>query len=467
MTTRVLRKKCGMMHTIFDCRRTNLILKVVGLLLSVSASLAYPALSHSQDAHENVPTDEEQGEVRDGELRGMSSRESKTGFATSRPAFGGPTSPEGDLEESDREKEPAFRFPKIDEAFQPWTDWKTRQNSENGFQLSAHYSTLFQGLSDAVPGGNDRASGGVLRATMKWTPIGRDTADTGSLVVTLDHRHGFRDTAPAGLAGQAGYIGITGLFYNDIGFAVINLNWQQAFNDGRTGLIVGRYDPNDYMNVLGYVNPWTIFSNLAINLDASVALPDSSWGIGAGHWLNDQWYVLGGINDANGLGSDNLEFFEGGAEFFKYAHLGWSPTKSDRYFKNVHVLAWHVDEREDAGIPSSHGMAVAANWTFDDRWMPFARLGWSKGSAPIYNQSATLGLIRKFMYRSDLVGAAINHGDLPDNSLGSQTTIEGFWRFQFSQNLAITPSLQVLLDPALNPTDDTVWVYGLRVRLSF
>ena len=76
-------------------------------------------------------------------------------------------------------------------------------------------------------------------------------------------------------------------------------------------MIVGRYDPNDYQNVLGYVNPWTIFSNLAINLDASVALPDSSWGIGAGHWLNDTWYVLGSINDANGAGSDDLEFFKG------------------------------------------------------------------------------------------------------------------------------------------------------------
>lgn len=429
-----------------------------------------PCVVSAQEVEEGEKTAESKDESKEaGEagLRGLSSRESRTGFTTSRPAFGGPTSPEGDLEEADRKKEPAFRFPKIDEAFQPWTDWKTRQNNDNGFQLSAHYSTLFQGLSDPVPGGDDKASGGVLRATMKWTPIGRGTADTGSLVVMLDHGHGFRDTTPAGLADQAGYIGITGLFFNDIGFAVINLNWQQAFNDGRTGLIVGRYDPNDYMNVLGYVNPWTIFSNLAINLDTSVALPDSSWGVGAGHWLNDRWYVLGGINDANGSGSDNLEFFEGGAELFKYAHVGWSPSKADRYFKNVHVMAWHVDEREDAGIPSSHGMTVAANWIFDDRWMPFARLGWSKGAAPIYNESATLGLIRKFMFPSDLVGVSINWGSLVDSSLGDQTTIEGFWRFQFAQNLAITPSLQLLIDPARNPQDDRVWVYGLRVRLAF
>ena len=426
------------------------------------------ATAQETEAVDESPASEEQADPStERQRRGISDRESRFGYTATRPPFGGQTSSEGEIEETDRREDPAFRFPAIDEAFQPWVDWKTRQNSERGFAFSAHYSTMFQGLSDSVPGGEDKASGGVFRATLKWTPIGRGTDDTGSLVATVDYRHAIRDIAPADLASQSGYIGITGLFYSDIRWAVINLNWQQGFNDGRTGLIVGRYDPNDYQNVLGYVNPWTIFSNLAINLDASIALPDSSWGVGAGHWLTDNWYVLGGINDANGVGSDDLEFFEGGAEFYKYAHVGWSPSRAERYFKNAHAVVWNVDERKDAGVAASHGISFAANWTFDDIWMPFARLGFSKGAAPIYNQSATVGLIRKFLYRSDLVGLAVNYGDLPDNSLGSQTTIESFWRFQFSQNLAITPSLQLLLDPALNPEDDKVWVLGLRVRLAF
>ena len=419
----------------------------------------------AQDAEEGAAPGST--EVSEPPRSSLTDRRSRTGYTDREPPFGGPTWPEGDLEESDREMVPAFRFPSMDRALQPWIDWKTKQNQENGLQFSAHYSTLFQGLSDSLEGTDDKASGGVLRGTIKWTAFGNGEPDYGALLITLDHRHTFRDLGPADIAGSAGYAGITGLFYNDIGFAVINLNWQQALNNGRTGLIVGRYDPNDYQNVLGYVNPWTIFSNLAINLDTSVALPDSSWGVGAGHWLTNQWYVLGGVNDANGAGSDNLEFFEGGAEFYKFLHVGWSPSKGERYLKNVHVLTWHVDEREDAGVPSSHGITFAANWTFDERWMPFARLGFSRGAAPIYNQSATVGLIRKFMHRSDLFGLAVNYGDLPDDSLGSQTTIESFWRFQFSQSLAITPSLQLLLDPALNTETDSVWVFGLRLRLSF
>ncbi|HIL97293.1 MAG: hypothetical protein ABGY96_06315 [bacterium] len=267
------------------------------------------------------------------EPRGFSQRESSTGYTDSLPVFGGPTSSEGQLEEADRVLDPAFRFPAIDEFYQPWTDWKTTTNKQQGVQISTHYSTMAQYLSDPIPDGEDKASAGVFRGTLVWSPFQNKTDEKNSVNIMIDHRHGFRDTVPANLAAEAGYIGVTSLFYGDFGWAIINLNWQQSFNNQDTGLIVGRYDPNDYMNVLGHVNPWSLFSNLDSNLDTSVALPDSSWGIGVGHWLNDQWYAFAGANDANGFGNDDLEFFDGGSEFFKYGNIGWSPGKADRYFK--------------------------------------------------------------------------------------------------------------------------------------
>ena len=35
----------------------------------------------------------------------------------------------------DRILEPAFRFPKIDAAFEPWSAWKTRQNQQHGLRI--------------------------------------------------------------------------------------------------------------------------------------------------------------------------------------------------------------------------------------------------------------------------------------------------------------------------------------------
>ena len=53
--------------------------------------------------------------------------------------------------------------------------------------------------------------------------------------------------------------------------------------------------------------------------------------------------------------------FADGAEFFSYAELLWSPSRGDRYTKNAHIILWLVDERENAGIPESEGIAVVVN----------------------------------------------------------------------------------------------------------
>jgi porin len=37
---------------------------------------------------------------------------------------------------------------------------------------------------------------------------------------------------------------------------------------------------------------------------------------------------------------------------------------------------------------------------------------------------------------------------------------------QLTQELAITPDIQLLIDPALNPDEDSIWVVGLRARLA-
>jgi len=342
----------------------------------------------------------------------------KIGYHTSDLGFSGPASVPSQLDEDDILKDPVYRYPKIDAAFASWQATKKRYNDEKDIQFGFDYNTLSQGLSDSI-------------------------------------------------ASEAGYIGVTGTLFSDTdGLTLVDFNYQQSFNDGNTGLIVGRFDPNDYMDVLGHSNPWTTFSNVASLLNPSIALPDAMLGIGAGHRFMKQWYVKGSINDANGLVSET-KVFQGGAEFFKWAELGWTPSPDQHYFNNIHVVAWHVDEREDAGLPSAHGIAIGANKTSDDqRWMGFVRAGWSDGIAPIYNETYTVGVLRRLRRNADVLGLAINWGDPPDSSLSSQTTGELFYRVQFAQNLAITPSIQMLKDPTLNPTEDIVWVWSLRFRLT-
>lgn len=382
--------------------------------------------------------------------------------------FGGPTSVNEQLREDDEVKEPAVRFPEIDAFLKPWFDWKRRVNDDYGLRLGVDYNALYQRASETLTGERQAASG-AFRIFGNWTLIGRGTQDTGSLVFKVENRHTLgTDIAPTALGFAVGYNGITGTLFSDVGTVLVDLNWQQAFNDGRGGLIVGRYDPNDYVDVSGHANPWTTFSNLSVLVNTSIALPDAAYGIGGGYWLGGstgEWYALGSVSDANGT-IDNLDFFSGGSEFYATAEVGWTPTRAQRYTNQAHVTLWHVDAREDAGIPESKGVAVTANWTFEEKWMPFFRAGWSDGDAPLMNRTVTLGFLRRF-HKSDLFGLGFNWGDPSDGTLRDQYSTELFYRFQFSENLAFTPSVQWLVDPALNPTEDQIWVVGIRGRISF
>jgi len=51
--------------------------------------------------------------------------------------------------------------------------------------------------------------------------------------------------------------------------------------------------------------------------------------------------------------------------------------------------------------------------------------------------------------------------------LDNQHTIELFSRIQPWKEIAITPDIQYIRNPALNPEKDGLWVYGFRVRLAF
>jgi porin len=70
-----------------------------------------------------------------------------------------------------------------------------------------------------------------------------------------------------------------------------------------------------------------------------------------------------------------------------------------------------------------------------------------------------------------MLGVGVNWGEPNDGLFGSdlddQYTFEVYCRFQVTKEFAITPDLQLLLNSALNPEDDSIWVYGIRARLAF
>ena len=69
------------------------------------------------------------------------------------------------------------------------------------------------------------------------------------------------------------------------------------------------------------------------------------------------------------------------------------------------------------------------------------------------------------------IGVAFNWGEPMESTwvpgLKDQKTLEVFYRIQIFKELAITPDLQYIKDPTINPTTSSAWILGLRGRLAF
>nr|WP_286193931.1 carbohydrate porin [Tropicibacter sp. R16_0] len=297
-----------------------------------------------------------------------------------------------------------------------------------------------------------------------WELLNRGGDNSGSFVFILENRHRLgQPIAPSALAGEIGYVGATGVTFSDTDTTLSVAYWSQSLAGGRAGFVAGRIDPGDYSDILGYVNPRTTFSNYSILFSPVLPIPDPGFGVAAGGFLTDQIYALGLVSDANGSLTD-IDWFPSGSEFYKYGEIGWTPAPSKRYLTNVHLGLYHVDERTDAGVPSAKGAILSANHTFDNDLMLFGRLGWSEGTAPIARRAVNAGLLWRPGFYDDLFGFGVTIADPSDSTLNTQTTWEAFYRFDLSDNIAITTDLQHINNSGFNNVDP--WIVGLRFRIN-
>ena len=114
---------------------------------------------------------------------------------------------------------------------------------------------------------------------------------------------------------------------------------------------------------------------------------------------------------------------------------------------------------------------MSAAWFFDDRWLPFVRAGWADDGGSLLEWSVSAGIGYQEERGGDVLGLGVNWGQPNRDTFGAdldgQFTSELFYRWQVSQNVQVTPSVQVLVDPALNPTEDVVGIFGVRARVTF
>jgi len=383
-------------------------------------------------------------------------------------SIGGPDQVENQMKADNKPKQPFFEF----SFAQPYFEFKDSLAKNTGFSFGVDYSSVY--LKSDVSEGTDNASSGMARLYGSWDLTGRGTKNTGALNFKVEHRHRYGDLAPKELGFDMGYVGLIEPPFNNDGLRMTNLYWRQRMKNGKFAIMAGLLDATDYVDVYALASPWMHFMNFAFSTGSqTVYIPnDAALGIAAGGYLTDNIYVIAGISDA---GSDptkpieNFESFFENNDYFKVIEAGWVTSQERHFFDNIHVTYWNSDGSPVTGSIAGWGLAFSATHYLNDKWLPFIRGGYAEDGGTLLQKSLTAGFGYQKNPGGSLFGAAIGWGEINETTwlvgLDDQVTMELFYRIQLSTRFAVTPDVQYLIDPALNPDESSIFVWGVRARL--
>ncbi|MCL5778340.1 carbohydrate porin [Limibaculum sp. FT325] len=361
------------------------------------------------------------------------------------------------------------------EFLDPYFEAKASLEDATGISFGVDYTTL--GLTTTDNNGNGSSASGIARFYGAWELLGRGTPNTGALVFKVEHRHAYTAIPASGLGFDVGYAGLIGTPFNDQGARVTNLYWRQRFGDGHGTVIGGFLDTSDYVDAFALGSPWLHYTNFVFSTgSATIGLPDdATFGIAGAMFLTDNIYVIAGLADANGDSNEvfsGFETFFGENEYFSSVEVGWTSARERLIFDNIHATFWHTDGSGDLGIDDGWGVVGSASWYVREQWLPFLRGGYSKDGGALLEASVSAGIGWQPHPGPgrDLLAVGVNWGRPSEASFGKgaddQITAEFFYRFNVGEHLAITPDVQVIFDPALDPSKDVIGVLGLRARLA-
>jgi porin len=430
--------------------RYRLILYLPVLLAAITVS---PVLAQDQDS----TTVQEVGEAR-------------SGSSTGRPAtFGGPDQVDNQIANDQASTSRLIKERLID----PYFAWKEGLQEEHDLAFSIDYSAAYLRANESP--GEDTAASGMVRFFGSWDLVGRESGNTGAFVWKVEHRHAYTDVAPQGFGFNLGYVGLIEPPFSNQGWRFTNFYWRQRWKQGKVAMLAGFLDVTDFVDVHALASPWTGFLNFAFST-GTLTLPvpnDAALGVGAGGMVTKNLFLIGSLVDRN---ADPKRFWEGfdtffdQKEYFKSIEIGWTTSQEQIYLNNTHLTIWQADDREAAG--EAGGWGANFSWTryLAETWLPFVRAGYADGGGSVMQKSVSVGAGYQPDPGGNVLGLGFNWGEVNEDTWGpglsDQLTAELYFRWNLSPQFALTPDIQYLVDPALNPEEDSLWVLGLRARLA-
>lgn len=345
---------------------------------------------------------------------------------------------------------------------QSWLDRKL------GLRVGVAYAALGMVATDSVMGDQGAASGD-FDFFGRWGIWGKETGNTGTVGFNMRYRHKYSDIPPSELGSNIGSLwNVTGGF-TDAGFQFTQLYLDQYFLEKNVGVRFGQIFQDFHFDTYSYKSAKLYFLNAAFSDNPAVAFPDYSVGFATLIRPVKDWYFISGVGNASGRKLEaGLPDFLANDKLFSGLELGWKPTTGPLANHRFSAFAWTTPADSNSATPDGNGITVTYEWQPPTDYGIFARYSWSGSEATRVEHLATTGVVKKkpFDRELDLFGIAAAWGTPSEPGRRGQGVFEMFYRFQITSLFQLTPDVQFIITPSLNPDSDLVAIFGLRGRLA-
>ena len=198
-----------------------------------------------------------------------------------------------------------------------------------------------------------------------------------------------------------------------------------------------------------------------------MALPNQGLGIAVAFTIAKDFYIAGGMHDANGEPQNfligNFNSFFGQNEYFYWVEAGWKESRSVLGGETVHLTYWYQDARVEQGTEASKGWCFSASRRFGS-YIPFVRAGITNGNAALMHHLVMAG-VGIDAFRGDNLGIAFNWGGPTERSKRDPYSMELYYAIQLTQHVNLMPDIQLTMNPSFNDTQNVVAVFStIRIR---
>jgi len=365
---------------------------------------------------------------------------------------------------------PASLYQDVAEAYVDAVQWKARVQEAAAIAFAMDVSVLAQW---GFPDGGAPTLQVFAAPSLDWTLFRSAHRGTGSVQIAYN-AIGY-PVVQTGAALQSNLGLITPI--NDYSTRFLNfsrLTYTQATPDHRWLFTLGQYpfygfDGNAYLG-----NQQLNFNNYLFAQNATQTYLMTGLGAFVQFNATGTIQLATGLQATNNYPGETITLDDAGADCCAwFGYLQWSPSVPG--LGSAQYSFSYFDTPAIPAQPATRNWSVNAVQNLDDRWAVFARANGADGFVTQIKNAYALGVALNNPLKraaTDQFAVAVGLSEAADPPVTppgarNEKTIEVYWTWTLFGGLLITPAVQVIFDPALDPRRANATVLSLRTTFRF